>query len=97
MKSPHPTGWEAYKDPFPNRTIYMEEEQLIQQSYTFLGWQNGWGETNPKEYSYCVNHAHNYHSSFPNAWKSKQHTNSGSDVTQWCTKCRIYWKIDMSD
>lgn len=95
MKSPHEHGIGAYKEALPFREIPMEEETLITQSYTFLGWNNSWGEETPPEYRHCVNEGHNYHSAFPNAWHSKQHNPSGSDVTQWCSICKIYWKVDM--
>jgi len=94
MKSPYEHGYGPYQDIYTNRTLYMEEENLIFQGYKFLGW-NVTADKLP-EYRHCINEAHNYYSAFPNVWKSVQHTPSGSDVTQWCTKCRIYWKVDMS-
>jgi hypothetical protein len=95
MKSPHKQGWGAYEDPFSHREIPLEEERLITQAYKFLGWQ----VTSDKvpEYKHCYDKGHNYGSAFPNAWHSKQHSPRGSDVTGWCTLCRIYWKTDMSD
>jgi len=91
MKSPYTKEL----DPLQFRDIPPEEEKLITMGYEFLGWHNNW-TMNPDRYTNCVDHAHNYYSAFPNAWHSKQHTPSGSDVTQWCTKCKIYWKVDMS-
>ena len=91
MKSPYNTEL----DPFQDRTIYLEEERLIGMSYEFLGW-NPLTVTSDK-LQYCVNHAHNYRSAFPNAWHTVRHDHSASDVTQWCTICRIYWKVDMSE
>lgn len=95
MKSPYKHGWGAYEDPFNRREIPVEEERLITMGYRFLGW-NVSSDTAP-EYKNCYNAAHNYRSAFPNAWHSVQHNPRGSDVTQWCTKCKIYWKVDMSD
>lgn len=97
MKSPYTQGFGPYQDSQSNRTIFAEEEKLITAGYKFLGWNYTWENQTPPEYRHCVNEAHNYYSSFPNVWKSVQHTPSGSDVTQWCTKCKIYWKVDMSD
>lgn len=94
MKSPHPKGWGPYQDPFPLRDVPVEEERLLTMGYRFLGW-NVMTATVP-EYKDCYNAAHNYRSAFPNAWHSVQHTPTGSDVTQWCALCRIYWKVDMS-
>lgn len=94
MKSPYSDGYDAYQDPFPMREIPIEEERLITQGYKFLGWQMSPEKT--PEYRKCYNAAHNYRTAFPNAWREVQHNNSGSNVTQWCTICRIYWKTDMS-
>lgn len=96
MITPHEHGDGAYKDLMAGRTILEEEENLITNGYKFLGWVNGWGDDRPKEYVHCLDEAHNYYSAFPNVWKSVRHTHSGSDTTQWCTKCKIYWKVDMS-
>lgn len=95
MKSPHKQGWGPYEDPFAHRTLPPEEESLIAQGYKFLGWQMAPGHGVP-EYSHCVNEGHNY-AAHRGGWENKQHTNSGSDCTYWCTTCKIYWKIDMSD
>lgn len=97
MKSPYKHGWGHYEDPFNLREIPLEEERLITQGYNFLGWRNGWGEENPTEYRTCINLAHNYKTAFPNAWQEALHSPRGSDTTQWCTICKIYWKTDMSD
>lgn len=94
MLSPHKQGWGAYEDAFPKRTVPYEEELLITQGYKFLGWQVDVDKV--PEYRACINLAHNYSSAFPGVWREAQHTPSGSDVTQWCTKCKIYWKTDMS-
>ena len=83
-------------DPYPHRTIYADEELLIGMGYEFLGWANNGTVFGDERYKHCVNEAHNYHSAFPNARKSVQHTPNGDDVTQWCTICRLYWKVDMS-
>jgi len=96
MRTPHPEGNNFYQDSLPYRTVPYEEEQLISGGYKFLGWVNNWTGANPPEYSNCINEAHNYYTAFPNVWKTVQHTPSGSDVTKWCTKCKIYWKVDMS-
>lgn len=87
MKSPHSLAL----DPRQDRTIFSEEEQLITQGYTFLGW-------NPSQeprMSHCINEGHNYYSAFPNARKRVEHRSDGTDITDWCTKCRIYWKTDL--
>lgn len=97
MKSPHPNGHAHYHDSQSYRTIPPEEELLIEQGYKFMGWQNDWSLGSPVEVRRCLDQAHNYYSAFPNVFKSVQHTPSGSDVTQSCTKCKIYWKVDMSD
>ncbi len=94
MKSPHKEGQGAYEDYSTNRWLPPEEERLVLQGYKFLGWQMS--PDKAPEYRNCINFAHNYASAFPHAWKSVQHTPTGSDVTQWCTICRIYWKTDMS-
>lgn len=97
MKSPHIHGNGPYQETLPHRNISLEEENLITMGYKFLGWNYTWNDETPKEYIHCIDSAHNYYSAFPNVWKSVQHTPSGSDVTQWCTRCKIYWKVDMSD
>lgn len=94
MRSPHESGGGAYQDYFPEREIYEQEERLIGMGYKFLGWNFAVAQT--PESIHCVDAGHRYHSAFPNAWKVVLHTPSGSDATQWCTICRIYWKVDMS-
>lgn len=87
MKSPYST----LLDPRQDRTIFEEEERLITQGYDFLGW-------NPSQeprLSHCINEGHNYYSAFPNARKRVEHRTDGKDITDWCTKCRIYWKTDI--
>ena len=96
MKSPHTAGNGPYLEVYPFRDIPAEEQLLIMGDYKFLGWINTWGGINPPEYTHCMDEGHNYYGAFPNAWKSVQHTPSGSDVTQSCKKCKIYWKVDMS-
>lgn len=93
MKSPHPYGWDTYQEPFSNRELPAEEEQLVRDGYKFLDWQITRGIP---EYDKCLEQGHN-HTDREGSWKTKQHTNSGSDVTYWCPTDKIYWKIDMSD
>lgn len=94
MKSPYEHGSGPYQDLFPNRTIFEEEERLITMGYKFLGWNPISAEV--PEFRHCIVEAHNYYSAFPHAWKTKQHDLTGSDTTQWCTKDKVYWKVDMS-
>tara|TARA_B100001250_G_C19416934_1_gene621510 strand:+ start:276 stop:551 length:276 start_codon:yes stop_codon:yes gene_type:complete len=91
MKSPYSTKIEER----PYREIPPEEENLMRSGYEFIGWNIE--ATSNKKLGDCINKAHCYHSAFPNAWKSVQHTPSGDDITQWCTICSIYWKVDMSE
>ncbi len=86
------TPYNAELDPYQGRTLYDDEERLIQMGYKFLGW-NVFAE-HSEEREHCIDSAHNYRSAFPNAWHSVRHTHDGTDITQWCTICKIYWKIN---
>jgi hypothetical protein len=90
MRTPH----DSILDPLQERTIYGEEERLITMGYEFLGWNPTPQDSD--RFKFCLREGHNYYSAFPNAWNSVQHTPSGSDFTRWCTKCKNYWKVDMS-
>lgn len=94
MKSPHSRGIGPYQDLYIDRIIHPEEERLITLNYKFLGWHMADSEV-AWEYKKCLDEAHNYYSAFPNAWHSVNHNPDGSDTTQWCTNCRIYWKVDL--
>lgn len=86
------TPYSKELDPRQDRTIFMEEERLITNGYTFLGW-------NPHklpETSHCINEGHNYYSAYPNARHRAIHAPDGSDNTDWCTICKIYWKTDIN-
>lgn len=90
MKTPHPIEL----DPNRDRVLHPEEERLLMLGYDFLGW-NPTHDNNP-QLGHCMDNAHNYHSAFPNVWHVVYHTPDHSDVTQWCTKCKIYWKVNNS-
>lgn len=94
MISPHTHGTAPYQDKIERRQLYEEEIKLIMMGYKFLGWDIT-HDTVP-EYGKCVDSGHSYRSYFPYAWHMVKHTPSGSDTTQWCTKCKIYWKVDIS-
>lgn len=89
MKSPYKPS----VDPRNDRILPVEEKRLIELGYEFIGW-------NPEpnkigKFRDCLNMAHNYYSSFPNVWQTVEHTHDGTDITKSCTKCKIYWKVDL--
>ena len=87
-------------------------ELLNLQGYKYLDYKNGWKsvefdkdgrvttdrekavsfgyltEDNP-EYGKCRDAGHKV--------KNRQHNSRGSNCTYWCTECKIFWKVDMSD
>lgn len=75
-----------------DRIVHEEEKELARRGYKFLG-------VNPHgapELIHCNNEGHPYHSSFPNVRRRVEHLTDGSDITDWCTICRIYWKTDIT-
>jgi len=72
------------------------ENYLESEGYKNLGWQIS--QNNP-DYKKCLDSGH-----FTHSWNdpnqvifSIQHNSRGSNVTDWCTVCKNYWKTDMSD
>ena len=63
-------------------------EMLGLQDYEYLGYMNGWGQ-NKSAFARCRLQKHKI--------EDRQHNSRGSNVTQWCNQCRIFWKVDMSD
>lgn len=65
------------------------DDELNQKGYTFLGWQNGWGNKRDVKYINCLDQNHKR--------KEIQHNRRGSENTVICDICKIYWKYDCSD
>ena len=79
---------------------HPNEEQTVKmlglEGYKFLGWQVHVG--NCEEIKKCYELGHMGHQGEDKRRvKDKQHNQRGSNCTYWCTECRNYWKIDMSD
>lgn len=76
---------------YPYRTPDALEQEAIDNSYKFLGWQVHGEPLQP-----CLDARHN-HTSEPQGWRTSQNNSRGSDVTYVCDGHKIFWKIDMSD
>ena len=89
MRTPHP----ELIDPYQDRTIYPEEERIIMLGYDFLGWS----PFDTTKFKHCGDMGHNYYSAIPYARNRVEHTPDGKDITEWCTICKIYWKINLHE
>jgi hypothetical protein len=82
------------------KLTHPNEEQTVEmlglQDYKFLGWQVDTG--NCEELKKCYEAGHMGHQGIENKkTKDMQHNIRGSNCTYWCTACKHWWKIDMSD
>ena len=60
---------------------------MPKQEYTNLGYVNGWGRNTPQAYVDCANKGHKHRSE-----------SEGKCLTrEYCTICKIEWRIDSSD
>lgn len=72
------------------------EAHLAELGYKTLGWQVHSG--NSSELKACLDLGHFGHDGLEKKRvEDIQHTRTGSNVTYWCSECKNYWKIDMSD
>ena len=90
MKTRHEL-YDLYRNNPKGLERYLEDE-----GYKNLGWQIG---IENQDYKKCLDLGHFNHSwNDPNqVISSIQHNDRGSNVTDWCTDCKNYWKTDMSD
>lgn len=74
---------------------YPEEQMCIDKGYKFLGWQIS---SNNEDLKKCIELGHmNWKRPEGKCTGHKQHNPRGSDCTDWCDECKIYYKTDMSD
>lgn len=72
------------------------ENYFLGMNYKFLGWQAT--SDNTQELKLCFELGHMGHQGQDKKTVYDiQHTRTGSNVTYWCSECKHYWKIDMSD
>ncbi len=64
------------------------DQRLTEAGYTSHGWANGWDKI-PEEINQCRDAGH--------PRDIVQLGRGGSEVTFSCDKCKLYWKVDMSD
>ena len=63
------------------------EKYLASEGLKYLGWQITTESNN--DFKKCVESGHKVN--------NISHSQRGSDHTNWCEECKIYWKIDSSD
>lgn len=89
----------------------MNDKQLNDEGYIFLGWQNGWRHvyfdkegnvTDDPEKRYSFGYLPEDQPEYckcrelGHRTKNVQNTPSGSENTVSCDICKIYWKYDCS-
>lgn len=72
------------------------EVQFQNSDYEYLGWQVSL--ENPR-YKECHERGHMQNTTNSNfrTVRERSFSNRGSHCTYWCTICKIWWNIDMSD
>ena len=73
---------------------YKEEQDCVDKGYKYLGWQLSMSN---EDYKKCYEAGHmNWNRPEGRCGGSVQHTQSGSNCTDWCDECKTWWKTDVS-
>jgi hypothetical protein len=72
------------------------EEQFKQSDYKYLGWQLSFANEDFKR-CYDLGHMQNTTNRNFRTVREQAFGSRGSHHTNWCTECKIWWNIDMSD